>query len=60
MSEKRQAWDVSVNICTYNRCGLLGEALEGILCQALTACAMRSSSSTTTRATPRERLSRAS
>jgi glycosyltransferase involved in cell wall biosynthesis len=27
--------DVSVNICTYNRCGILGEALEGVLSQQI-------------------------
>ena len=27
--------DVSVNICTYNRCGILSEALEGVLSQQI-------------------------
>jgi len=28
-------WDVSVSICTYNRCSLLGQALDSVLSQAL-------------------------
>ena len=27
--------DVSVNICTYNRCGMLSEALESVLSQEI-------------------------